>query len=321
MPSSLRNSTYVQPVIFGNISDVKTFGQCVDFMHDTICQIDYSALDSEEEHNSRRMSIFRQSKEKIINRIIGEDLLNELELFRKTYIILPTHLGDCAKHLEKIHNRYVKKFLKSLNFNQSNSNLDLMVTIACETTINGVLFAKLWSNIVKLNEELDKELESKFSKLIYKLKLSKEDPNEFGELCADFFKIEKKYFLINIKSILKELKRLPLLNNPYEKLDCLKTSVDLLNNEFTISFKKRNSNDTAQLVTVTSELLIPLMAFILLNSRINCFKSIEYFMEKFQFSMSPSSYSNSHTSTVLYELSFFMITFKAALQLIETSPV
>ena len=293
-------------------------------MHDTVCQINYLTLDSDEEQNTRRMSIFKQDKEKFVNRIIGEDLLNELELFRKTYIILPTHLADCAKQLEKLHNKYVKKFLKSLNFNQSNSNTDLMVTIAVETTINGVLFAKIWSNILKLNEELDRELEEKFTKLIYKLKLNKEDPNVFGDLCSEFFKIEKKYFLINTKSILKELKRLPLLNNPYEKLDCLKTSVDLLNNEFTISFKKTNSNspnDSVQIVTITSELLIPLMAFILLNSNINCFKSIEYFMEKFQFSMSPNSYSNSHTSTVLYELSFFMITFKAALQLIETSSV
>jgi hypothetical protein len=314
----------MQPTVFSNINDVKTFGQCVDFMHDTVCQINYSTLqllDTDEDLSTRGMSILKQSKEKIISRIIGEDLLNDLELFRKTYIILPTHLADCAEKLEKIQNRYVKKFLHSLNFSQSNSNLDLMVTIACESTINGVLFAKIWSNIVKLNGELDKELSEKFDKLVYKLKLTNDNPNEFSQLCADFFKTDKKYFLINTKSILKEIKRLPLLNNPYEKLDCLKTSVDLLNNELTISFKKRISDAPNEGVQLTSELLIPLMAFILLKTEINCFKSIEYFMEKFQFSMSPNSYSNSQSSTVLAELSFLMSTFKAALQFIETSSV
>lgn len=318
--SNYRNSTYTQSTVllFSSINDVKTFGQCVDFMHDTHCQSSYDS-DDDVAATSRRISVFRQSKDKPqANVVLGEYLLSELELFRKTYIILHTHLVDCAKHLEKLHNKYVKKFLKSLNAASSsshNANFDLMVTIACETTINGVLFAKIWSSIVKLNCERDQTLNVKCLKLASHLKLES-SVDEFGPLCADYFKVERAHFAINTKSILRELKRLPFLNNPHEKLECIKTSVDLMNNELSVASKKKDTS-----VQLTSDLLIPLMAFVLLKSNIDCFKSIEFFLDNFQFSMSPDSYSKSHMSTMLAELSFFLTTFKAAVQLIEASHV
>ena len=333
---SHRNSTFMQPVLFSSISDVKTFGQCVDFMHDTVCQVFDDDQDSDDEsltnnnnNNRRNSSFFKQKKDsRPTQRIIGEDLLSELELFRKTYIILHTHLVDCAKQLEKMHRKYVKKFLKSFNANSlisssSNANLDLMVTIACETTINGVMFAKVWTNILKLHTESDTFIAENCAKLKASLRLDSADATVYSPRCADFFKLDQKYFQINTKSILKEMNRLPFMNNPFEKLECIKTSVDLLNNELTISSKNRtNDSSQAPLSTqLTSDLLIPLIAFILLKSNINCFKSIVFFIDTYQFSMQPDSFTSSHTSTVLAELSFFMTTFKAAVQLIETSNI
>ena len=126
--------------------------------------------------------------------------------------------------------------------------------------------------------------------------------------------------------------QITLLNNPFEKLECIKTSVELVTNELTIlstqkkSFKcikqkcahRINGDDESSLI-ITSDILIPLIAFILIRSNINCFKSILYFIHKFQFSAQANSFSNSHCSTKLDELPFYMTTFRAAIQFIETS--
>lgn len=148
------------------------------------------------------------------------------------------------------------------------------------------------------------------------------------DLCSRFFHIETKYFLINTQPVLREFKRLSLLNNPFEKLECIKSSVELVTNELTIlsSQPKDPTKHTSQdndgkeeSTIITSEILIPLISFILIRSNINCFKSICYFIDTFQFSSRPNSFSNSHCSTRLGELAFFMTTFKAAIQFIETS--
>ena len=122
---------------------------------------------------------------------------------------------------------------------------------------------------------------------------------------------------------MREFKRLSLLNNPFEKLECIKTSLELVTNELTIlssqSDKKTVDSPDNQSTIITSDILIPLLGFILIRSNINCFKSICYLIDNFQFSAQANTFSNSHCSTRLDELAFFMTTFKAAIQFIETS--
>jgi len=135
-------------------------------------------------------------------------------------------------------------------------------------------------------------------------------------LCTRFFNLNSKYFLINTQPVLREFKRLSLLNNPFERLECIKTSVELLTNELTLL---HSQEPHAASTVITSEVLIPLIAFILISSNIGCFKSVCYFIDRFQFSARPNSHSSSHISARLDELAFFMTSFKAAVQFIETS--
>ena len=127
--------------------------------------------------------------------------------------------------------------------------------------------------------------------------------------------------MINYSTILNEIKRLSMLNNPYEKLLCIKNTIDLLNNELTISMLASMTESKSQVETavITSDLLIPLIAFILIKSGLNCLQSIMYFIETFGFCAQPSNHSNSCSSSIITELIYFLTTFKAAIQFILTS--
>jgi hypothetical protein len=184
---SHRNSTFMQDISFSNLDDVKKFGQSVDFMQSSAF-ISYSNSEenSNEENdldeNSNRISSKNKKKPKAKSNqqsFIGEDLLNEVELFRKTYIILYTHINDCIKQLQKMYKKYVRRFLESarntMNLDTNSSvygNIDLMVSIACENTIVGYIFAKLWPCLLQLNMEQDKLIQQKCDRIRKLLKIN-----------------------------------------------------------------------------------------------------------------------------------------------------
>ena len=338
----------MEQVLFNDLNDVKTFGQSIDFMHSAL----FMSIEGDEETSEsesgqvKSKQLKRRSKktnESAKPTLIGEDLLSEIELFRKTYIILYTHLDDCAKQMRRLYTKYVRKFIQASREAMSlapsepiNASIDLMISIAVENTVVGYAFAKLWPCLLQLNMREDDLIQQRCEQLRKILKLDCGGgggttansilTNETIELCAKFFRIEKKYFLINIQPVLGEFKRLSLLNNPFEKIECIKTSVDLVTNELAIlssTHKSKEktakaSNETGQSI-ITSDTLIPLISFILLRSNINCFKSICFFIDKFQFSAQSNKYSVSHCSTRLDELAFLMTTFKVAIQFIEAS--
>lgn len=298
---------------FLSINDVITYRQSIDFMQSNMLTFSnfVSLSSSEEDYAYKNRKYFRKS-------LIGASLLDEIEVFRKTYIILSDHLEDCFKNLLKIYKKYVKMFFKSIrknNINQNSVNFDLIIILACENTIIGFLFAKLWPCILEINSEKNKQISIKCKKLINFLKLNDFSNNdESFELCSKFFNINKNYFRINQQPIQSEIKNLSLVNVPFEKLECIKKTIDSITNELTIllAFHREQA-------FITSEILIPLLAFILIKSNINCVYSIIYFVEKFQL----SSYQNLKfiNSTRLEELAYFMTTFRAAIQFIETSQI
>ena len=165
---------------------------------------------------------------------------------------------------------------------------------------------------MQLNYTEDQLISLKCKQLTHLLKLNSKLNEQTIMECSKFFNIDQKYFRLNTQPCLNELKRLSLFNIPFEKLDCIKMSIDLLTNELTISL----ANQKEQCV-ITSEILIPLFAFVLIKSSLNCFKSIIYFIDKFQLSAKQSV--KSFNSTSLDELAYFMATFRAAIQFIETS--
>lgn len=135
--------------------------------------------------------------------------------------------------------------------------------------------------------------------------------------CVEFFHLDRVFFAVNLKPVLKELRKVELLNNPFERLESVKASVDLLVNELTIlSLGKRNQTDTNDVLTVTSENLIPLIAFVLLRSSLVNLKSAVYYVDNFSFA---SSLSHVASNSYLAELTYFMTSFKASLAFIENS--
>lgn len=170
----------MEATLFCNPSDVKTFGQSVDFMQSS--KFVYDSDDDQNEHdrvkNTRRVS--RQHNNHNRNKTtIGEDLLNEIELFRKTYIILLTHLDDCAAQLQQMYDKYVRKFLhaakKAMDIDVNStgfSNIDLMVSIACENSIVGCLFPKLWPYLLQNNANDDLLIQVKCDRVRRLLKIN-----------------------------------------------------------------------------------------------------------------------------------------------------
>lgn len=300
-----------------SINEVSSFGQCIDFMHNNVWLVN--------EHSEHT------GKYRIQKRCIGDDYLAEIDLFKKTFIVLETHLDECILNMKKIYEKYVYLFFTSFELElkyKSNvpisQQIDLVILVSCEVSLIGCLFGKIWPCIIRLNAEQDSELFSKFRMLRSKLCL-----DEFGKtnrwflLCKDFFQLGKEFFDLNFTNVLKEIKKIAYLNNPFERQQCLRVSVDLLANEMTMLTMRHDKNN----FVLTSEVLIPLLAFILLLTEINCFKSIVYFIEKFSFSSQAKDSGlldrfkchKSYSVTYLDELNYFTTTFKAALAFIENS--
>jgi hypothetical protein len=312
---------------FNNLNEINGYGKSIDFLHDyvgLISKSDYLKSNEDDDYIFHANSHYKNLKRSYL----GQDLLNELDLFRKTYIILYTHLDDCAKQVKNIYDKYIELFLKSIKYSVKNgvfvvsndSLVELMISICCENAINGYIYPKLWPAILKMNKEQDEMIFLKSIQLVNHLKLNDERFDSI-ESCSNYFQIDRRYFMINYSTILIEIKRLSMLNNPFEKLQCIKNTIDLLNNELTISMLASMTESKSQLEAsvITSDLLIPLIAFILIKSDINCLQSIMYFIETFGFCAQPSDHSNSCSSSVITELIYFLTTFKAAIQFILTS--
>ncbi|CAF0718997.1 unnamed protein product [Brachionus calyciflorus] len=301
-----------------NLNVVSSFGQSIDFMHNTMC--------------------FVKTYDSIKRHCIGDDYLEKIELFKKTYILLETHLDDCCQNLKDLYEKYLRLFFKAYNLElkfrpslaiSSGHQIDLIILIACEIAIVGCMFSKLWTCVLKLNKNHDESLNEKFNFLRIKLCLDHfgKNKNKSIDLCKNFFQLNENFFEINFKNILKELNRIALLNNPIERLQCIRVTIDLLSNEMTILSLKHSEGEKMTNFVITSEVLIPLLSFILLLTNINCFKSIVYFIDKFNFSsqinesglIEEISNHKSQSNTYLAELSYFMTTFKAAIQFIENS--
>lgn len=286
------------------LNQVKTFSKCIDFMHEFVGL------------GLNRSSAAKQER-------IGEGLLDELDLFRKTYIVLPGHLEDCCRHMRQIYEKHCALFLKSIKkmvtmgvgggweeFGANESLTELIVSVGCETVINGCLYPKVWPCVLKVSGKEDASIEQKCKELRIHLGLEDSENNEeWFSKCANFFHIDQKYFRLNYFLVLKEIKRLEMLNNPFEKLEAIKTTIDMLTNEITL-FDEENNNE------ITADLLIPLMSFILVKSSITCLQSLIVFIEMFAFSSQPSQHSNANNSQVLTELGYFFTTFRASVQYI-----
>jgi hypothetical protein len=267
---------------------------------------------------------------------LGEQLLNNLEVFRKTYICLSTHMNECADHLQKLFTKYVNKYLSSFKSKKLDSyHYDpLLVAIACENSIVGYVFLKVWPCIVEANQEKDYQINSKCLKIYRHLMLHKimdgnsirtEEREATLVACSLFFQIDRSYFSINFGPILRELNKSTLHNNPFERLQCFKTTIDLLTNELTLSVNKNDNQSDAG--PITGDILVPLVAFLFINGSNmkssdggmdNLMSNIN-FIELFHFcGRQTDNHNDSYVnSSLILELNFLFTTIRASIELIQ----
>lgn len=306
-------------VIAYSINDVLTFRQCVDFMNNTSFFVDESDLVS----TGRELVSNERRRKRLVN--VGEKLLVEMDLFKKTYIILPTHMKDCAKQLSRVYEKYIERFMRSHTHDNKKlvnviGDAELLVSVACEIIVIGCIYSKLWPCILSVNEKNDAVFLARTRHLKQRLEV---DDSDRIDVWSEHLHLDRAYFRINFKPVLKEMNKLSMLNNAFESLMCIKTCIDLLTTELTISLLKQKSTSSppprqSTPLVVTSESLIPLLAFVIMRSSLECFKSIVYFVDTFCLSLQPSHSTNVSNSILVSELSFFMTSFKAAIQLIES---
>lgn len=255
---------------------------------------------------------------------IGENYLEEIDVFKKTYVILYTHLNDFTRQAQKLFTKYTNEFARALFVNGMSieqldaSNYECITAVACETALNGCLFTKLWPAVLKAHERDDTQLVNRMNLVRIKLGLDSAAPLSDEPLdestvneCVRFFNLEPIYFSVGLRAVSKELRKIEMLNNPLEKLESLKASVDLLVNELT-----KLSMTATTSIMVTSENLIPLMAFVLIRSNLVYLKSIVYYVDCFSFS---SVLPHVNSNNFIAELAYFMTTLKAAISFIENT--
>lgn len=258
--------------------------------------------------------------------MIGENYLEEIELFKKTYVILYTHLDDFTRQAQKLFNKYVHEFSRASFLNgmpvEQLEGIECIEAVACDTALNGCLYAKLWPAVLKANERDDTLMVNRMNLLRIKLSIDPDaGPDESMldessiDQCVEFFRLERIYFGVNVRAVIKELRKCEMLNNPFERIESVKVSVDLLVSELTkLSMTNSAGGEKQETIMVTSENLIPLMAYVLLCSNLNHLKSAVFYVDNFNFSsMLPQTSSNSY----LAELTYFMTTLKAAITFIE----
>ena len=321
--------------LFRSVHDVQTFSQSVEFVSIVTGFIDPADDDDEDDYDDKkkkkkkpkqkRNSKQQQTQMALVERPLGEALLDELDVMRKTYIVIHTHMADCVRTLAAMHRKYLRLFLKAYHTspNTTDADVELMLSVACENVIVGCMYPKLWPNVLRLHERQDELLRNKMRRVA---ELIGTAPS-----AAALFAVEESYFRVNVTRVLRELNKLAMLNNPFEQCACIKASLDLLQTEFTL-IDMQNAQTAAaaapaDATVLSSDVLLPLTAYLLVRSEITCLHAVVYFIEHFHFTLKEDDDDHhgrmqfSACRALLAESSFLVATFRAAVQLVEALPL
>lgn len=251
--------------------------------------------------NFKKSSYYLQKTSNSVN----ECFKNEMRIFKETYVILLNHLEACEQECLRIHEKYFKKFQDSY---YSNSNQEIL-SIAIENCINANLYDKLWSIIIDLNNDKDNFINFKLNQIYNNI--------SNDNVTSYYLKLNKKY-LIDYSLSINEIRKIHLLKTVFEKLNCMKTCIDLISTELSLYYKKNESNNqiSENELVLTSDELLPLTCYIIIKAKLNLLYSLIFFTERFNFT-AIFGLSNSLYLSSTNELAFIFSTFKAAIGLIE----
>lgn len=226
---------------------------------------------------------------------LTEELISQIQTYKQTHILVPKYIHDCSNELFKIYQENINKFISCTNKIEISNEIELL-SIAIENLIIGFMFNKLDPLVCIHNKNKDLILNEK----IEFYRKTNANLNAF----ISKLNIDSK-LLIDYKMSIRELEKIDSFNTTFEKLNCLKCTFDMINTELLLFYKK---HDFANDLMITSDILLPLICFIILKSKLNGLYSLVYFIEIFNL--------RARNSDSIDEYSFAFATFKAAVNLI-----
>ncbi|XP_042905491.1 ankyrin repeat domain-containing protein 27 isoform X2 [Parasteatoda tepidariorum] len=212
-----------------------------------------------------------------------------ISVFNSSYMILPEYLLDAAIKLQSTINWAVSEFIEFLSYRPviDYSRNDISAAIENYTMFH--VHDKVFPVVKKSCLEEDKKLTQKLLSLYD----SHVTPDQLGV---------QEAFCCQTPSAIVELASLNSRGSPAEKLNCLLSTLEVLNQDvenflLETCYLVRNRD----VPCLTSDDLIPLLAFVIVQSRPQYFISNLQYVQNFCWENSPAD-----------KLSFGLVTFQAA---------
>ncbi|XP_072032692.1 ankyrin repeat domain-containing protein 27-like [Amphiura filiformis] len=235
--------------------------------------------------NKKFLNLFPENRQHIASLDIN------IRQFNTTYMIVKGYLDAAAHKLRQMwevsreaiidNNHYVRL--------QSDSRLEDAISIAVESYIMGGVHSKVINAVTTQCAAGDRRLAQKVEEL---QGVTGEQLGLLEEFCCE------------LPGAVVELARLDGINNPHEKLLCLKATLDNITTEVNTHTKNRSvPGSSASNTVLTSDELIPLLVMVISHAKCGHLASNLYYMEKFHW------VKNKHD-----EKGYTLVTFKAAME-------
>ncbi|KFM62899.1 Ankyrin repeat domain-containing protein 27, partial [Stegodyphus mimosarum] len=212
----------------------------------------------------------------------------KIRVFNSSYMVLPQYLEDAAAKLRSISCSAAEEFCRLLKHTSFDLFSNKKLSAVVENYVLCHVHDKVFPVIKKYCHEEDKKLMQKLLSLYE----SYVTPDQLGV---------REPFCCQTPSAVVELASLNSRNSPSEKLNCLITTLELLNQDIE-HFLFENcypvSKDTPRL---TSDDLIPLLVGVIIQARPQYLVSNLYYMQNFCWEMSSVD-----------KYGFSLVTFQAA---------
>ncbi|PSN51356.1 hypothetical protein C0J52_07920 [Blattella germanica] len=208
-------------------------------------------------------------------------------------VLLTESLPNVRERMHDLMSSYWMALLKTHSLDrQRDARFQNLISISVENYIMSRIHDLVFQMVCSRYEEED----SKILSLVKELAGAGVTVDQLGA---------PEDFAVPLPAAVVELASLDSLNCPIDKLSCLRTTLDLILAELKGAIVDAHSvrSKDSQLPTLSTDDLIPLLVTVIIQAKPLHMASNLYYMENFQWSLSPSDAT-----------SFSLVTFKAAIQ-------
>lgn len=228
-----------------------------------------------------------------------EKLDQGIKLFNSTYMVLPDYLQDAASRLAELSSETVEMFVRCAK--QKSTNVlwkDTLISVM-ESYVMNAVHSKVIGVVTKRYSDDDRHIERKCRE-------------QLRDILPEALGIQH-HFVCPLPNAIMNMNRLDELTTPREKLYCLKSVIDAV----TLGIQTHFLHDiphhlasTAEKPCLTSDDLIPILVTVIGQSTCEHLQSDIVYTETFSWASSTKD---------MDDLSYCLVTFKAAIQYILTT--